>query len=104
MIRVNHALFSFAFPSVRAARSSSAWDRRIETGSFRGEPANVEEMVSRQNCMRRAPTVGLETMSATWESEMLKARRARYAGRTAGGMKAVRTSEGLSYLRRRVVQ
>lgn len=43
-------------------------------GSFGGLPENVLEMLSRQNCMRIAPTVGLETMSATRAMSMLKAR------------------------------
>jgi hypothetical protein len=43
-------------------------------GSLGGVLANVRVRLSRQNCMRKAPTVGLETRSGIRASSMLRAR------------------------------
>jgi len=51
---------------------SALW-RRIATGSLGGVSANVRVMLSRQNCIRRAPTVGLEIRSGIRASSMLRA-------------------------------
>lgn len=57
----------------------------MATGSFGGVCANVRVRLSRQNCMRRAPTVGFETSSGIRASSMLRARIERYASRADGG-------------------
>lgn len=46
----------------------------MATGSWGGLSANVWCILSRQNCMRRAPMVGLETRSGMRVSSTLKAR------------------------------
>ena len=46
-------------------------------GSFGGVPAKARFTLSRQNCRRIAPTVGVETVSAMRDVSILKARRAR---------------------------
>lgn len=46
----------------------------MATGSLGGVFANVRLMLSRQNCIRRDPTAGLETMSGIRASSMLSAR------------------------------
>ena len=58
----------------------------MATGSLGGVSANVLVMLSRQNCIRSDPIVGFETISGIRAISMLKARRARYAGRAGGGM------------------
>jgi hypothetical protein len=62
----------------------------MATGSFGGVSANVRVKLSRQNCMRRAPTVGFDTRSGILASSMLRARMERYASRAEGGMKVWR--------------
>lgn len=68
----------------------SAWCRRMATGSLGGVPLKVRVRLSRQNCMRRAPTVGLETSSGIRTSSMFRARIARYASSEDGGRKVCR--------------
>ncbi len=62
----------------------------MATGCFGGEPAKALEMLSRQNCRRMEPTVGVETESAMREVSILKARRARWAVWQVGGRKVWR--------------
>jgi hypothetical protein len=59
----------------------------MATGSFGGVDAKVRVKLSRQNCMRRAPTVGLDTKSGIRANSMLRARMARYISLEEGGMK-----------------
>ena len=66
---------------MRALRSRTA------TGSFGGVLANVRVRLSRQNCIRRAPTVGFETISGILASSTLRERMERYASLAEGGMK-----------------
>jgi hypothetical protein len=56
------------------------------TGSLGGVLANVRVILSRQNCMRKAPTVGLETRSGMRASSMFNARIDRKASRPDGGI------------------
>ncbi len=49
----------------------------METGSFDGVPEKARVTLSRQNCKRIEPTVGVETVSAMRDVSMLNARRAR---------------------------
>jgi hypothetical protein len=46
----------------------------MATGSFGGVFANVLVRLSRQNCIRSAPTAGLDTRSGILASSMLSAR------------------------------
>jgi len=46
----------------------------MATGSAGGVDASVRVRLSRQNCMRRAPTVGFETRSGIRASSILRAR------------------------------
>ena len=69
----------------------------MAVGSLRGVPAKDWETTSRQNCMRKAPIVGCDVVSATREVSMLKARRARYASLAEGGMNAWSVYDGASY-------
>jgi hypothetical protein len=52
--------------------------------------------VSRQNCMRIMPMVGVLVVSATRATSTLKARMARYASRDGWGMNVCRTCDGAS--------
>lgn len=53
-------------------------------------------MLSRQNCILNAPTVGLETRSGIRASSMLSARIARKASRVEDGMNVCNVNEGES--------
>lgn len=68
----------------------------MATGSFGGVFANVLVILSRQNCMRNAPTVGLETRSGIRASSTLRARIERYASREDGDMNVCSVKEGES--------
>jgi len=70
--------------------------RRIATGSRGGVLANVRLMLSRQNCIRKAPTVGFETRSGIRASSILSARIAKYASRVGEGMNVWSVNEGES--------
>jgi hypothetical protein len=52
--------------------------------------ANVRLILSRQNCIRSAPTVGLETRSGMRANSMFNARIDKYASRVEGAMKVWR--------------
>ena len=68
----------------------------MATGSLGGALANVRLILSLQNCMRNAPTVGLETRSGMRASSMFKARIERYASRVEGGINVWRVYDGES--------
>lgn len=53
-------------------------------------------MLSRQNCIRRAPTVGFDTRSGILASSTLRARIERYASLVDGGMKVCNVNDGES--------
>lgn len=61
-------------PGYLVFNEARAWWRRIATGSLGGVSANVRVRLSLQNCIRNAPTVGLETTSGILASSMFRAR------------------------------
>ncbi len=67
---IRGASSDLAFKSVMALR------RRIDTGSFGGFPAKTFSMASRQNCIRKWPIEGLETVSAAARARRFRVRRA----------------------------
>ena len=73
-MRRNQLLLSLPWPFVRCARSWSAVLMRMETGCLGGVPSKARFTLSRQNWSRRAPTCGVETVSATRAISRLKAR------------------------------
>lgn len=77
MMRWNQFLLRRDLPSERWNTSSAAWASRMATGSLGGEPERALVTVSRQNCMRIMPTVGVLVVSATRATSTLKARMAR---------------------------
>ena len=63
-------------PSDLDLRSVTAWWSMIEIGSRGGLPAKTLVTVSRQNCIRNWPIVGLETVSGNRASSRFRVRRA----------------------------